>query len=159
MPGKFLDALTDEEKTKFLTFCEKKKFQANQEIIRKGDNGRELFLIENGSAAASDNWDEDSVPLAIFSEWDVFGEMSFLEGIPRSASVIATEDSVVYRITWDRFNEFLEVNPKSSVKLLLKFTSILVKRLQFIDDAFTTIAVANRNMKKNVIEMRKALKG
>lgn len=99
------------------------------------------------------------MPLAIFSEWDVFGEMSFLEGSPRSATVIATEDSVVYAISWDRFSEFMELKPAIAVKILLRFTEVLIKRLQFIDEAFTTIAVANRDMKKNMTEMRKVLKG
>lgn len=159
MSKKFLDDLTDEERTEFLAFCEKKVFLADQEIIRKGDTSRVLFLIQQGSATASDSWDDDSVPLAIFSEWDVFGEMSFLEGSPRSATVIATEDSVVYAISWDRFSEFMELKSAIAVKILLRFTEVLIKRLQFIDEAFTTIAVANRDMKKNMTEMRKVLKG
>ncbi len=159
MPRKFLDDLTDEERTEFLSYCEKKVFLADQEIIRKGDTSRELFLIQTGSATASDSWDEDSVPLAIFSEWDVFGEMSFLEGSPRSATVIAGEDSVVYCMSWEKFNIFLDEKSKIAAKLLLRFTEVLIKRLQFIDEAFTTIAVANRDMKKNMTEMRKVLKG
>ena len=74
------------------------------------------------------------------SEWDVFGEMSFLEGSPRSATVISGEDSVVYSISWEKFSEFMESKPHIAVKLLLRFTEVLIKRLQFIDDAFTTIA-------------------
>ncbi len=159
MARKFLDELTDEERTEFLSFCEKKVFLADQEIIRKGENSRDLYLIQQGAAKASDNWDEDSVPLAIFSEWDVFGEMSFLEGSPRSATVLATEDSVLYSMSWDKFSEFLEKKPAIAAKLLLRFTDVLIKRLQFIDEAFTTIAVANRDMKKNMNEMRKVLKG
>jgi len=159
MARKFLDELTDEERTEFLSFCEKKVFLTDQEIIRKGENSRDLFLIQQGAATASDNWDEDSVPLAIFSEWDVFGEMAFLEGSPRSATVIATEDSVLYSMSWDRFSDFMDAKPKIAAKLLIKFTDVLIKRLQFIDEAFTTIAVANRDMKKNMTEMRKILKG
>ncbi len=46
MSKKFLDDLTDEERTEFLAFCEKKVFLADQEIIRKGDTSRVLFLIQ-----------------------------------------------------------------------------------------------------------------
>ncbi len=159
MHRKFLDGLTDVERTEFISCCEKNVFLAGTVIVQKGDTSREMFLIKTGSATASDNWDEDSVPLAIFSEWDVFGEMSFLEGSPRSATVKATEDSVVYVITWEKFSELMESKPAITAKILLRFTRILIKRLQFIDDAFTTIAVANRDMKKNMTEMRKVLKG
>jgi len=158
MARKFLDDFTDEERTEFISCCEKKVFLAGAEIITKGNTSREMFLIQTGSATACDNWDEDSVPLAIFSEWDVFGEMSFLEGSPRSATVKATEDSVLYGMTWEMFSELMLSKPELTAKFLLRFARILIKRLQFIDDAFTTIAVANRDMKKNMMEMRKVLR-
>ncbi|MCK5131799.1 MAG: cyclic nucleotide-binding domain-containing protein [Candidatus Sabulitectum sp.] len=159
MHKKFLADLTDVERTEFISCCEKKVFPAGTEIVTKNDTSRVMFLIKTGSATASDSWDEDSVPLAIFSEWDVFGEMSFLDGSPRSATVRATEDSVVYSIEWDKFLELIDSKPAITTKVLLSLVRILINRLQFIDIAFTTIAVANRDMKKNMLEMRKFLKG
>ena len=159
MHRKFLDDLTDAERTEFISRCEKKVFLAGTEIVTKDDTSRVMFLIKTGSATACDSWDEDSVPLAIFSEWDVFGEMSFLDGSPRSATVKATEDSVVYSIDWDKFLELIDSKPVITTKILLSLVKILINRLQFIDVAFTTIAVANRDMKKNMTEMRKFLKG
>lgn len=159
MHRKFLDDLTDVERTEFISRCEKKVFLAGTEIVTKDDTSRVMFLIKTGSATASDSWDEDSVPLAIFSEWDVFGEMSFLDGSPRSATVKATEDSVVYSIEWDKFVELIDSKPVITTRILLSLVKILINRLQFIDVAFTTIAVANRDMKKNMSEMRKFLKG
>ncbi len=159
MHRKFLDDLTDVERTEFISRCEKKVFLAGTEIITKDDTSRVMFIIKAGSATASDSWDEDSVPLAIFSEWDVFGEMSFLDGSPRSATVKATEDSVVYCIEWDKFLKLIDSKPVITTKILLSLVRILINRLQFIDEAFTTIAVANRDMKRNMLEMRKFLKG
>ncbi|MCD6587563.1 MAG: cyclic nucleotide-binding domain-containing protein [Candidatus Fermentibacteraceae bacterium] len=159
MHKKFLDDLTDVERTEFISKCEKKVFLAGTEIVTKDDTSRVMYIIKTGSATASDSWDEDSVPLAIFSEWDVFGEMSFLDGSPRSATVKATEDSVVYSIEWDSFIELIESSPVITTKILLSLVKILINRLQFIDVAFTTIAVANRDMKKIVTEMRRFHKG
>ncbi|MCK5785386.1 MAG: cyclic nucleotide-binding domain-containing protein [Candidatus Sabulitectum sp.] len=159
MHRKFLDDLSDVERTEFISRCEKKVFPAGTEIVTKDEESREMFVIKTGSATASDSWDEDSVPLAIFSEWDVFGEMSFLDGSPRSATVKATEDSVVYGIKWDAFLEMIESKPVITTKILLSLVKILINRLQFIDIAFTTIAVANRDMKKNMTDLRKFLKG
>lgn len=159
MHRKFLDDLTDVERTEFISCCEEKAFPAGTEIVTKDDTSRVMFLIKTGSATASDSWDEDSVPLAIFSESDVFGEMSFLDGSPRSATVRASEDSVVYSIEWGKFLELIDSKPAITTKVLLSLVRILINRLQFIDIAFTTIAVANRDMKKNMLEMRKFLKG
>ncbi|MCK5840995.1 MAG: cyclic nucleotide-binding domain-containing protein [Candidatus Sabulitectum sp.] len=159
MHRKFLDDLTDVERTEFISRCEKMVFLAGTDIVKKDETSRTMFLIKTGSATASDSWDDDSVPLAIFSEWDVFGEMSFLDGTPRSATVRATEDSVVYSIEWDKFMELIDSKPVITTKILLSLVKILISRLQFIDIAFTTIAVANRDMKKNMSEMRKFLKG
>ena len=159
MHRKFLDDLSDVERTEFISRCEKKVFLAGTDIVTKDEESREMFVIKTGSATASDSWDDDSVPLAIFSEWDVFGEMSFLDGSPRSATVKATEDSIVYGIEWDTFLELIESKPVITTKILLSLVKILINRLQFIDIAFTTIAVANRDMKKNMTDLRKFLKG
>lgn len=57
-------------------------------ITRQGDLGREVFLIVNGQARV----ERDGKLLARLRSPDCFGEMSLLDGKPRSASVIADSD-------------------------------------------------------------------
>lgn len=157
MPNLFFEHLTPEEKEEFLSCCESELYRKDAPIILKDDANRDLFVIKSGSATAADSWDEDVVPLAIFAEGDVFGEMSFIDGSPRSATVIANEDSILHRMSFDRFERLMEEQPKLAARFLMGFMRVLVKRLQFTDQTFTTLAVMNRELKKNTVEFRKAM--
>lgn len=157
MPNLFFEHLTPGERDEFLACCEKVVYRKDDPIILKDGTGRDLFVIKNGSATAADNWDDDVVPLAIFAEGDVFGEMSFVDGSPRSATVVANEDSEVYRMSFDRFESLMEEKPGLAARFLMGFMRVLVRRLQFTDQTFTTLAVMNRELKKNAVEFRKAM--
>lgn len=157
MPNLFFEHLTPRERDEFLACCESQMFRKDSPIIIKGDCTRDLFVIKNGSATAADSWDDDVVPLAIFAEGDVFGEMSFIDGSPRSATVMANEDSILYRMSFDRFEKLMDDKPNLAARFLMGFMRVLVKRLQFTDQTFTTLAVMNRELKKNTVEFRKAM--
>ena len=157
MPNLFFEHLSPDEKSQFLACCESQVYRRDDPIILKNDTGRDLFVIKSGSATAADNWDDDVVPLAIFAEGDVFGEMSFADGSPRSATVVANEDSVILRMSFQRFEALMKEKPGLAARFLLGFMRVLVQRLQFTDQTFTTLAVMNRELKKNAVEFRKAM--
>ncbi len=65
-------------------------FSAGESVIDADSSGRfgRLYTVVSGSAEARIN-DE---PVATFGPGDYFGEMSVLDGSPRSAAIIATSD-------------------------------------------------------------------
>jgi putative ABC transport system ATP-binding protein len=83
----------------------KEQFAAGAVIIRQGDIGDKFYLIYQGSM---DVIIDDGTPnrrlAAPLKEGDYFGEMALLANEPRSATVVAREDSVVYSLGKDDFN-------------------------------------------------------
>lgn len=61
---------------------------AGRELVREGTVGREFFVIIEGTAAV----ERDGRPVATVTAGDVVGEMSLLDGGPRSATVVASSD-------------------------------------------------------------------
>ena len=61
-------------------------------IIREGDDAGPLFIIEKGRARAFTALNGREHNLAFYREGDFFGELSILNGSPRSASVEAFTD-------------------------------------------------------------------
>ena len=59
---------------------------AGSVLCRRGERGREAFVLVEGSAAVS----VDDQAVAVLQPGAVFGEMSLLDGKPRVASVTAT---------------------------------------------------------------------
>jgi len=66
------------------------------------------------------------------------GEMSLIDGQPRSATIKTEEESVVMVLFEGHFKEILETKPRLGVKLLLYLTELMSARLRM-----TTSAVAD----------------
>tara|TARA_A100001037_G_scaffold265422_1_gene256899 strand:- start:2463 stop:2891 length:429 start_codon:yes stop_codon:yes gene_type:complete len=73
-------------------------------IIREGDHGDEMFLIVEGQIEIH----KGSESLAMLTRQDYFGEMSVLDGEPRSATATARADCLLLRIRQSEFYDILE---------------------------------------------------
>ena len=73
-------------------------------IIREGDHGEEMFLIVEGEVEIT----RGSESLAVLRSQDYFGEMSILDGEPRSATITAKADCLLLRIRQSDFYDILE---------------------------------------------------
>ena len=68
-------------------------FKKGEEIIKEGMLSDCAYIIESGSVEVSKkkpNGERQSI--GILKENDIFGEMGLIDGLPRSASVVALED-------------------------------------------------------------------
>jgi CRP-like cAMP-binding protein len=109
----------DEEDRHQLACAMVERFFAKGEIIvREGDEGSSLFVLAEGAldvalrhASGKDRIVDRMVP------GDVFGEMSLLTGQPRSATVIAAIDTVVYEIGKDDLVPVLQRRPEIATAL------------------------------------------
>jgi CRP-like cAMP-binding protein len=81
-------------------------------LFRQGDVGRRLFLVERGSLdVVVQGVDGHEQTLGRFAPGGVFGEISFLLGGARSASVRAHTRSVVVGIDWSEGGSTGESEP------------------------------------------------
>ena len=94
------------------------------------DAGSALFVIVNGKVKISrTSTDGREVILTYLTDSDFFGEMAILDGMTRSATVIAAEDSELFIIQRDDFLNLLKERPEVSIALLQELT----KRLRSAD--------------------------
>ena len=86
-------------------------FSTGETIIREGDPGRSVYVILDGRVKVftRDN-DDDELELATLGVGQLFGEMSFITGKPRSSSVAALELSVVVELSYDSMAKVIEQN-------------------------------------------------
>lgn len=67
---------------------------ANQEfIIKEGDAGSVLYIVEEGKLACYKNINGEEKHLKDYAPGDVFGELALLYNAPRAASIQAHSDS------------------------------------------------------------------
>lgn len=82
--------LTDEQVRVLAQNARKERYTAGEVLVRQGEEGRSLFVIESGEVRVErSEADGSRRELARLGQSRFFGEMSLLTGEPRTASVVA----------------------------------------------------------------------
>lgn len=82
-------------------------YAAGENLIFEGDAGNDLFVVARGEVVAvTQNAAGETVELASIGVGHVFGELSLLTGV-RGATITATAESVVLRISHDEFRRIV----------------------------------------------------
>jgi len=101
-------------------------YRKNSVILTEEDSGSALFVIAEGKVKVSRSSNDDKeVILAILNDSDFFGEMSLLDGMARSATVTAIEESRLFIIQRAEFLDLLKKYPDVSIALLTELTKRL----------------------------------
>src|SRR6187549_1007415 len=89
----FLADLHESDQTVVLEYTQARLYEAGQFAVRRGEVDRSFFIISRGSF-------EVLVPtlgvpkrVRLLEAGDLFGEVGFFDGQPRSADVVALEES------------------------------------------------------------------
>ncbi|MBI4684953.1 MAG: cyclic nucleotide-binding domain-containing protein [Nitrospirae bacterium] len=88
----FLESLPEDEARDLISTLKPQSFSSGQTIIEEGDSGDSIFVIKSGHVLVVAHILGKEIELATLSEGDVFGEVAFLTGRPRTASVIAADN-------------------------------------------------------------------
>jgi uncharacterized membrane protein len=93
---------------------------ANNEIIFwMGDAGTALFVVDAGRVAITVPDERgDHITLQTLGPGGVFGEISLLDGGPRTASARAASDGSLLMLPQDAFRAFLREHPDAAIDLL-----------------------------------------
>jgi len=122
--------LNEETIAKIEQVGSKKSYSKENVILMEEDAGSALFVIISGKVkVVRTSSDGREVILSILNESDFFGEMAILDGLTRSATVIALEDSELFIIQREQFLELLKNFPEVSISLLQE----LANRLRMAD--------------------------
>ena len=106
--------------------------QGSDVLVKQGDSGTDLFIVESGQFVVTDDKGGGRI-LDSLGEGDVFGEMAFLGGEERSASVTANTTGTVLKLSRKPFVAFLRKNAIPGTKFLLFLEKLIVERLRKAD--------------------------
>jgi hypothetical protein len=82
-------------------------------LVREGEAGDSLFILVRGRLAARGTIGEEEISLAVFAPGDVIGEVAFLKRVPRTATVTASERSMVLELPGPATRRALDGCPES----------------------------------------------
>lgn len=111
-------------------------------ILSQGNPGDALFLIRSGQVKVTVVAEDGrEVILSVLGPGSFFGEMALIDDEPRSAHVIAMEDTILVVLRREDFRARLAGSPGLSVSLLRE----LSRRLRRADDTIASLMLLDVN--------------
>ena len=128
----------DEAALQFLgDHAREENFPRGGVIVREGDRGDRVYFGSAGRVrVVKAPPGEPAVQLAEFGPGDYFGEMSLVESVVRSASVIATESTRVFTLKGLDFYKLYRARPDQYGIVMLNIARDLSRRLRLLDEHF-----------------------
>ncbi|MGW1267437.1 Crp/Fnr family transcriptional regulator [Streptomyces sp. NPDC002491] len=122
--------LTADERAQWRDLGQVCQFGDGEVLLREGENARRVMLLVGGRVKVVTSTDEGvEVVLAYREPGEVLGEMAALDGEEHSASVIAVGPAETWALSPERFEIFLDRNPRACRAMLM----VMVHRLRQAD--------------------------
>ena len=103
-------------------------FSKDNVIILAEEEGDTLFILKNGQVKVSIVSEEGrEVILSLLGPGSVFGELSLLDGKPRSANVVATEETDLLMLRRADFLQLIYKTPQIATALLAELATRMRK--------------------------------
>lgn len=101
-------------------------YKKNSIIMTEGEESNSLYIVKSGRVKiyVSDE-DGKELTLNVMQEGDYFGELSLLDGMPRSTSAITQEKTDLYIIQKADFEKVLNDNPQISRNIIAGLSDLL----------------------------------
>ncbi|MEZ5386755.1 MAG: cyclic nucleotide-binding domain-containing protein [Prosthecobacter sp.] len=122
------------------SFGDSRSFEAEEIVIRQGDENDHLYLVLKGRLEVLQEVDGADKVVAILEAGDSLGEVSIFDPGPASATVRAGTDSEVWLITQNSLDRLHGANPKVAYRLLTRITTCLSKRMRDMNDKLVDLA-------------------
>ena len=120
-----------------------KTFSKGEVIFREGDNGESFFEVVKGRVGVYTGYGEATEQkLTEIGTGHIVGELALIDAFPRSATVVALEDSELTEVTIDEMRAYFEGSP-DKIKFIL---GELGERLQRLTDDYTDACVTIREL-------------
>lgn len=131
-----------DEAAELMNRCDRLEVTAGTTIVRAGEAADSMLFILDGRVGVMVPAEQGGTTrVRSLGRYTTIGEMGLVAQTPRSATIQAETDSVLYVLTTPQFEAIARDQPALSHKLLTYFVTVMAERLSF---ANRTIAVLRR---------------
>lgn len=138
------ERLTEADGEVLLKLWKPRTLKERQILFRRDDQGDSMFLIEDGTLEITIpvNQPQKEMRVSVLGAGEFVGELSLIDGLPRTATARALEDCKLLEMRRDDFLKFLIERP--SVAILM--VSEIGKRLRATNELVQSLASKNVNV-------------
>lgn len=123
-----------------------RKVSAGETIFKEGDNDMEMYFVAKGRVNVVKESPDSSTSITTIIEGQSMGEMSMLDTMPYSATVMAETDCCLLVLGRDRYDSLLKNYPKLGNKLLSQLARLMSVRLRLTTGMLVSISSKNASL-------------
>ena len=127
---RFLAFLDAAEESALLAAAPVKTYAPGEVVLERNVPLRAIFVVDEGSVRVERDDGGHVITLAVLGPGQFFGEMSFVDGAPTSATVVANTATRLRMINTMIIDNLSEVDPSFGTRLYRSIAAILVERLR-----------------------------
>lgn len=121
---------TDEQLVQLAGCAARHRFPAGSFIVREGEETQDAYLIESGSVRIQRKTPYGHFSLAALDTGSIFGETSFVDGIPRSGDAVTTADSELVTLDHAALAALMDGDQRFKLALYWAFWKSLSSKLR-----------------------------
>ena len=122
----FLQGMVERDWSKIFSFGEMRDFRAGETLVATGDVDRSFDVLMSGSVEVV----QQAARLGQMERGEVFGEVAFFDGQPRSATIRALESGTALRFSREAFDKLAAWEPVLARRMLLDLGHAVAFRLR-----------------------------
>lgn len=135
--------LTPLELAEIIHIVKTEKYQAGDVVFKEGDSGDAWYVLYKGAVDVLKDDENGSKTINKLGPRACFGEMSVLDGLPRSATIRVSEDSEMFRVPRKDFTELLDDKHLVAYKLIQQMAILLAERQRAATLKLSELLLAN----------------
>lgn len=139
---KLFELMDDVERESLCGLLETRKFDKGHTVFSAGDAGDSVYIVRSGNVQVYiENYEGQKIILRENIKGDVFGDISLLDGGPRTATAVAVDETETLTLDRDQLLELLTKHPHSGLDLL----TVMGRRLRATNELLRTQVSRNVN--------------
>jgi CRP/FNR family cyclic AMP-dependent transcriptional regulator len=139
----FADLSTDARRT-LASHCQAHYFEPNDRVVSRQDASTDVYFIVSGRVRVTIfSRSGKEVSFRDLGPGQLFGDLSAIDGEPRSATVVTLDETLIVSMPADAFWQVLRDYPSVSA-VMMKELARLVRKLSERVVEFSTLGVKNR---------------
>jgi CRP/FNR family cyclic AMP-dependent transcriptional regulator len=129
----FLADLHEADLAVVLQYTQARLYNKGEFAVHEGDLDRSFFIISHGSFEVLVPTDHGRQRVRVLETGDLFGEVGFFDGLPRSADVVALEEAEALVLTQAAFQRLRLTHPRLALRFVLDLGRVLGERFRASD--------------------------
>jgi CRP-like cAMP-binding protein len=130
---------SDDQLISLAKLLERQPFENREVLFREGQEGRDLFVVREGTVHVTRQTPIGTQVLTTFGFGSLFGEVSYLDRLERSATAVGVGDGELYRVPMRSLEDVVRSNRELAVSLLWSFWQTLAEKVRSANAQMTEL--------------------